>query len=76
MEKHCRLGDLGLLEVVGCAFKHHVGNIKSENLIGLVEHLAGLGIILVKILAHAGELRSLAGKYKSFFTHFEIVNDF
>ena len=60
MEENGRLSNLGLTEFLIGSSKHNVGDVETEDVICLIEKLARLSVVLVKVFAHARELRALA----------------
>src|SRR5690606_36125242 len=53
---------LSLLEFFGSTPEHSFGNIKSQNIVCLLEKFLRLCEIFIKILAHSGKLGALSGK--------------
>lgn len=60
MEENGRLSNLGLTEFLIGSGKHNVGDVETEDVICLIEKLARLSVVLVKVFAHTRELRALA----------------
>ena len=66
VEEDGRLGDCGLTKVFVRTGKHKVCDAETENIIGALKELAGLGVVVVEVFAHADKLCSLTGKYVCF----------
>ena len=62
MKEHCRLGDIGPLELELVAFKHDVSEPEAKDFVGFLEKLAGYGVLLIEVVTHAYELGTLAGE--------------
>ena len=62
MKENGRLRHLGLAQVVVSAFKHHIGNLEFQDVVGFLEHVFGLGEIVVQVLAHPHKLGTLTGE--------------
>ena len=63
MKEDCRLGYLGLSQVVWCTFEHNVCYTEAQNLVRLFKHFSCSLVIFIKFLGHAWELRALTGEY-------------
>ena len=66
VKEYGRLSYLGLLQIILCPAEHQIRDAESEHFIGFLKHLAGFGIIVIKILAHPHELCPLTGENISF----------
>ena len=66
MQEYGRLGNLCLLQCLGIAFKHDIGQTEAKYLVGLLHHFLCYFIALVQVLAHTCKLCSLTGKNKCF----------
>ena len=66
VEEDGGLGDGGLTEVFVGAVEHEVGDAEAEDFVGFLKHVAGYGVVVVEVFAHAYELGALAGEYKCF----------
>ena len=66
VEEDSGLGHFGLLEVFLGAVEHQVRDAEAEYFVCFLKHLLSLGALFVEVLAHAYELRSLAGKHECF----------
>ena len=74
VQEHGRLGNLCLLQCLGIALEHDVGQTETKYLVGLLHHLLCHFIALVQVLAHTSELCSLTGKYKCFHNRMFLFN--
>ena len=63
VEEYCRLSHLSLAKIFIGTVKHQVGDAESKNVISFFKHFTGHGIVIV-VLAHTYELRTLTGEYK------------
>jgi len=59
VEEDGGLRHLGLLQFVGRAGEHDVGDAEAEDFVGLLEKRFGLGNVIVEVFAHADGLSSL-----------------
>ena len=66
MEEHGRLSNLGLLQLVVGTGKHNISNLETENLIGLIKEFFCQRIVVIKVLTHSYELRTLTWENKCF----------
>lgn len=66
VEEDGGLGDGGLTEVFVGAVEHEVGDAEAEDFVGFLKHVAGYGVVVVEVFAHAYELGALPGEYKCF----------
>lgn len=63
VQEYGGLGNIGLFQLLLGAREHDVCDAETEDIIGLLEKVAGGLILLVVVFAHAGELSALAGEY-------------
>ena len=62
MQEDGGLRHLCLLQFLGRAVKHRVGDVEAENLVGLVQQHLRFRIVFVNIFGHSGKLCPLAGE--------------
>ena len=72
MKENGGLGDLCLLELLVRSAKHYFRYVKAQNLVSLLEKGLCLCGTVVQVLAHSGELRTLARENVSCFHNFQI----
>ena len=72
MQEDRGLGHFRLTEILFSAVKHEISDAETEHFIGLLEELAGFGVVVVEIFAHADKLRTLTGEYICFHIQIKI----
>ena len=71
MKEYCRLGNLGFLQLIVGSGEHDISNLEAENLVGLIKKFFCQCVVIVEILTHTYELRTLSRENKCF--HFILL---
>src|SRR5687767_8172211 len=62
MNKNCRLCNSGLFKFISSSSKHDIGDLKPEDIIGLIKQSLRLWLAFINILSHSSKLRALSWK--------------
>ena len=71
MEEYSRLGNLSFLQLIVGSGEHDISNLEAENLVGLIKKFFCQCVVIVEILTHTYELRTLSRENKCF--HFILI---
>ena len=66
VEEYSRLCNLSFLQLLVGASKHNICNLEAEDLVGLIEKFFCQCVVVVEVLAHTYELRTLTRENKCF----------
>ena len=70
MQEYSRLSNLSLLQVFVSTSEHDIGDTITQNLVSFLKQFLCSFIVVVQVLTHSNELRTLSREYKCF--HFTI----